>query len=597
MNGMHHMGNASILFLIDGIISSPTAFGARLNAIFEINIYDIERIEVLRGPVSALYGADAFAGVINIVTKGGVGSAINNVGTEISNHKDAKIWGHQQFVNNLGRFNLSYNLTRDKSEKIYIKRDGQTLYDEMFGTNASLAPSNIDYSYHSSSLQLDWKKKHFQTQFKWQTQFDKKLGASGAEVIIPENNQATIQLAESSVKYKNTFWDNSLKFDANTAISYYKFDKSDSSPHHVTFPAGAFNNGFPEGVVDEQYSTELFFQSDVKLRYRYSLSETTIGAGFNILRLISNQYWRNFSIDDNGVLSPLPEVSDFSQDVANAMDRDRKNYHIMFQNSLNVFNDLDLLIGIRYDKNTDFGDYISPRLGAVWHADYNKTVKFHYGRAYLTPSMFLMFSPKESSFYQGNPNLKPQSIDMFQFSFIHQFVNSTVNYGIYYFKLNNMFSFDNGAIGSLYNADTTQTGYGAQIELTRKFDWLNVVGNYSFQDAELSNGKAPAIYIPKHMVFLNIFTNLFQKWKFALTASINSEKELSSKDHRGTIKGYTVINGKVEYQYSNQFSIFTTVKNIFDSDARSASFSPGYALPGHVPLYGRTFLMNLSYNY
>ena len=93
LRGFNQRLSNKVLILVDGRSVYIDLLGATLWAALTINIEDIERIEVVRGPGSALYGADAFNGVINIITKapGTNGSGVN-VGYGETNTTHATVW-------------------------------------------------------------------------------------------------------------------------------------------------------------------------------------------------------------------------------------------------------------------------------------------------------------------------------------------------------------------------------------------------------------------------------------------------------------------------------------------------------------------------
>ncbi|MGH8646865.1 MAG: TonB-dependent receptor plug domain-containing protein, partial [Gammaproteobacteria bacterium] len=133
-----------VLVLLNNV---PVAQGLFVNAFGQLNnvqINNIERIEVIRGPGSAVYGADAFAGVINIVTK----TATDIKGTELGARAGSFDTYDGWFLHGgqYGGFDVALSASGRTTNGFdeTIEADAQTRFDALFGTRASLAPSSIN---------------------------------------------------------------------------------------------------------------------------------------------------------------------------------------------------------------------------------------------------------------------------------------------------------------------------------------------------------------------------------------------------------------------------------------------------------------------
>jgi len=128
------------LMMINGIPISSLYIGHPSLAWGGFPIQAISKIEVIRGPGSALYGADAFAGVINIITKSYHDIPENRAGIQYGSFNTANTWvnyGTRQYNTDIG-LSLEYNTT--DGFKSIVTEDAQTLLDGLTGSQASLAP-------------------------------------------------------------------------------------------------------------------------------------------------------------------------------------------------------------------------------------------------------------------------------------------------------------------------------------------------------------------------------------------------------------------------------------------------------------------------
>ncbi|MFD2272095.1 TonB-dependent receptor [Undibacterium arcticum] len=136
--------NPQVLMLVNGIPITNVFLGNRSLAWGGMPLENVARIEVIRGPGSALYGADAVSGVINVITK----TAADIKGTEFGaragsfNSRDAWI----QHGGELGPLEAALYLRvgHTDGQNRVIQQDLQSSLDKLFGTNASLAPGAIN---------------------------------------------------------------------------------------------------------------------------------------------------------------------------------------------------------------------------------------------------------------------------------------------------------------------------------------------------------------------------------------------------------------------------------------------------------------------
>lgn len=155
MRGVYSLYLPQVLMLQNGIPITTQYVGNKGNIWGGYPVEHIARIEVLRGPGSALYGADAYAGVINIITK----TADDTPGTEVTlgagsfNTRNASV----QHGGKLGPVDVAAYLRVGSSDGIRetVTADAQTRFDRIFGTRASLAPGPVRTGYDAVDANLD----------------------------------------------------------------------------------------------------------------------------------------------------------------------------------------------------------------------------------------------------------------------------------------------------------------------------------------------------------------------------------------------------------------------------------------------------------
>jgi len=143
LRGIQTIAGSQILILFNGQ-RAPDLYGGPTPSNFYLPLKFISRIEVMRGPGSAIYGADAFAGVINVITKNA--DKINGTvtGGRIGSFGSQDAW--LQRVANFSGWQMAFNLEYSKSDGDHnriVTQDFQSKFDSDSGTNASLAPASL----------------------------------------------------------------------------------------------------------------------------------------------------------------------------------------------------------------------------------------------------------------------------------------------------------------------------------------------------------------------------------------------------------------------------------------------------------------------
>ncbi|MGZ8162177.1 MAG: TonB-dependent receptor plug domain-containing protein, partial [Methylobacter sp.] len=160
IRGIRSGANSQVLMLLNGTrITTP--FQGTLMTGTELPIEAIQRVEVIRGPGSALYGADAFAGVINIITKKAKDINGTALGARMGDHSTQSGWGQHgaQWAGWDVATSLQYQHTSGDRGRI-VNADAQTVFDSMLGSHASHAPGALNTRYETLNGHLNLQRKH-----------------------------------------------------------------------------------------------------------------------------------------------------------------------------------------------------------------------------------------------------------------------------------------------------------------------------------------------------------------------------------------------------------------------------------------------------
>jgi outer membrane receptor for ferrienterochelin and colicin len=165
IRGIRSGANSQVLMLLNGTrITTP--FQGTINTGTELPLEAIARVEVIRGPGSALYGADAFAGVINIITKNAKEINGKVLGARVGDHSTQSGWGQYgaQWAGWDIATSLQYQHTNGDGGRV-VNSDAQTVLDSALGTHASHAPGALNTRYETFNGHLNLQRKHWGYRF------------------------------------------------------------------------------------------------------------------------------------------------------------------------------------------------------------------------------------------------------------------------------------------------------------------------------------------------------------------------------------------------------------------------------------------------
>jgi iron complex outermembrane receptor protein len=602
MRGIYSEFNPQILFLINGVPITNFLFGNRGQVWGGMLLENIARIEVMRSPGSAIYGADAVAGVVNIITKTVDDINGTTVGGQIGsfNHKQVWLQHGAEYSGWKSAFSLQIQTTDGQSQT--VTADAQTNFDSVFPSSASLAPGAVNTSRDLIDASIDLSKGNWRGRINYQGRNNIGTGAGLAQALDPQG-EAEDDRFLVDISYHNTDFHRDWNLDAT--LSYFNASNKSSL---VLFPVGADFTGapgggggpFPSGVrgipgVKEQHwrfeSSGLFTGFD-----KHAIR---LGVGFHNGDMYEVTESRNYSLSPTGFPIPLGGgLTDVTDTAAFVKESKRTIYFTYIQDEWKFAPDWALTTGLRFDDYSDFGNTLNPRLALVWQTTYNLTSKFLYNRAFRPPSFAEQFNIN-NPVAVGNPNLEPETIDTFEMAFNYRATERlTTDLTLFHYTLKDIIRFVADPAPSTAQNTSDQIGYGLEWEmkwnLSRDVDLL---ANYAFQRSKDQTSKADIGIAPEQQVYIRSNWRFYSLW--SLNAQLNHihGRKRESGDSRAPIDNYTTIDLTLRRAANNKGVEYAiSVRNLLDSDAFEPSPAPGL-IPNDLPLAGRSAFAEIRYSW
>ncbi|HEX5054871.1 MAG TPA: TonB-dependent receptor [Gammaproteobacteria bacterium] len=594
IRGIDSSKNGQVLVLLDGTPQTNLFLGDRGDAWGGMPVESIARIEIIRGPGSALYGADAYAGVINIITKKPDEKMDSRVGIRDGSFNTTDAWVEipGSFLGWVSYFSLQYQDTDGMDST--IDADTQSGLDTLLGTSASLAPGPISVSNESLDARFNLKKDNWNVRLLYQTR-DLGVGTGVADALDPQGRTKSERFhLDTEYSHQIDSWDFQYTFN------YLDFQTKNDL---VVFPPGAdftaLGGGlFDEGVLGSPNVSERHYRLQAISHTVAETHDIRLGLGASQGELYDVREHKNFTISPFGVPVPTGEMVDVTNTAPFITEQDRVIKYGFVQDEWNFIPDWRLTTGIRADDYSDFGTTINPRIALVHEAAYDLSLKLLYGKAFRAPSFAELYAIN-NPVALGDPSLEPEKIKTLEFGVLYFPFNYQLNFNIYTFNAEDIILFapDPDIPTSLVAKNVGElNGKGAEVEFIKEFgESFKLRFNSARQEVEDELTHEPAGRAPGWTSYLE------GDWKindgYTVYAYINyiADRKRETGDMREPTADYTLVDFVLRYARSS-WTVELQAKNVFDEEAfEPTPISSG--ITGDLPMAGRSAYIEINYDF
>lgn len=554
--------NNLILVLIDGIqineLNSGGFYGGG-----QYNLANVEQIEVVYGPASALYGTNAVSGIINIITKKAKDGHNGYISQTIGSFKTLQTnvaYGFRNSEKDLGfRISGMYK-SSDKSNLAGSAGDNNWTEEmENFETNYALDGS---FQFKNFSAGINYQEKLASRTTNYKTTDNKYLD---------KNSLWDIRFINAHAQYDLKIND---KFSDLTKVYYRNATVRDNTIGYV-LKATADNNGSQVGYY--RPNKLLGIENQITLKPLDILLLT--GGILYEYELLAEGFTKSYSESQDILPSSPAEPGVISNNLLS----------LFAQEQLHVFKWFNIVAGVRQDFSTYYGNVFTPRLALIAKSN-GFTGRLLYNEAFRSPR------PWDFTSGIGNDDLKPENIRSTEINFSYLLGDNLMLEGSgYYNHLNGIFAKEylNDTDWYWNNKDTVRT-IGSEIGIRYSKNRFDGFINYSYNDSKDEHGEALK-EIARHSANMGIGFKVSSKF-FIHAQTHYYGKRQNPKIIQATqsdwIDPAIVIHANCSYLDFHGFDLQVGIRNLTNTEYYHTSNRP----PDRYRQPQRSFLLTIRYH-
>ena len=588
------IGNAYISgktkIMINGVaLNDTTTSSAR--SILQLPVEMVQRIEVIRGPGSALYGEYAYSGMINIVT-------VKETNTVFAGYED---FGHDHTGTRGGiaafykdpELSMQMIATDTRSDGPYTDVKSDVIY-EKFASNipVSNAPGSAELLHRENFYLFDLRYKDFSLSV-YSVDASEGEGFGETDALPVDDGKQNIQSIRKTYEARQRIVldeATELKVKAGYLETQLRLKEI------YIFPEGfTYIYPFTDGVIAGSYTKEDKRYGSVELGIEaFADHKLLVGVEKSHSRITESYIERNI---DYATYQPLGSLQRFSGDYGLVSGNpERILFSLYAQDEWSATEQTTVTLGVRYDDYDDIGTNTSPRIAAVYELSPVHLFKVQYAQAFRPPN-YLELYMQNNPFVRGDETLKAETVDTAEAAYIFNNQERVIRIGLFRSVLQNLIGLtkQNDFFGT-YTDKGVAVVEGAEAEFEKHyFDDTTIRGHLSYVNArnDIDTIDRYAALIGSAGISKKVSPSFGAALLYRYTGTRERQKEDSrdamAEEHRFDLTLFytpAVLNG---------LTIKAGIKNILD--AQAASPAPADTYEEDYQGAGRNYWLKAEYRF
>lgn len=537
-----------VLVLVDGNPVSPS-LGSSVD-VTQIAIGDIERIEIIKGAMSALYGSSAIGGVVNVITK------------EPEHKYHAKVdvsggsWGDQ---------NYSDGLTAKRYGQVDLATRQKDWYLQVIGQ----ATDSDGYTTDKDDPQMEgWKgtKRNFSAKFNYQ--FDNDIELTLSPRIYREDVENSYE-SFSMATFQNELYVKQDITDTNHLSG--SVQQTLKNGDHWKIRA-MIENYYNESITDQVGSSVVETNRETDTSHREVGFQYDLGLG--------ESHLVTFGFD---LKQDEMNVDVLSNGTTKTTEVDNKSYlsrEAFIQDSWQATSKLEFLPGVRVTDDDDFGTNVSPMLSAIYRENNwlpgQVNIRAGVGKGYRAPNLKERYYVFDQGIYKvlGNEDLEPETSTSFQAG-VELLIpkGGQAGLNVFYNEIQDLIQYEldpSTQVLPFYfgdyiyqNVERASTK-GVEVTFSKPMSyWLNVNAAYTYLDARDDDTGKFLTLRPEHQVKASL--DFYLPLNAMFTVKMNYESEqYADADNAAKSEGYTTWDLVLNQDLTQEWAWYAGINNMTD---------------------------------
>jgi iron complex outermembrane receptor protein len=477
----------------------------------------------------------------------------------------------------------------------WIETDQQSLFDQRFGTNASLAPGYTkgDIDQLHAHLTLKYKGFELDGKYLWR----QRQWPLGSRPVLDRISNDEIEAYYLKLSYEFSPLEK-LDLVGRAYINQYRWDYM-----WPMYPKGSLV-GTPtiwpgwrilsENII--QYGDLEYYRRGAEVQATYEITDSnTLIAGLAYEETGVDIVSSGNYVPTTGGIIPFSSVRDWPDELQ--IGKKKRNFKAVYAEDIwDITDDLRLTIGGRYDHYSDFGGAFSPRVGLNWEFWDNYHVKLLYERSFRAPTL----QDAHNVFY-GSPDLEPETREGYSFTFGARFLpHFSGRVSLFYGSAEDLIVAHSSADPTRINSGTARHR-GVELELKYDFGRGTYISmNYTYLHIKLRNPVVYTWFEPQHLgtLMANIRLNRYLNFNCYLLYRGGWSRQ-DPLDSREDLSDYVIVNATlIAKNFLKGFEgleLRGSVHNLFDKDYTSPAH--WQQLPDDTPMPGISFFLEAKYRF
>ena len=533
------------LVMMDGVeVNDPMSPGRTFD-FAHLSLDNIERIEIVRGPQSTLFGSDAMGGVINMITKKGKEKSRVFISAETGSYNTfreaAGIGGGTDTVN----YSLEISRFDSKGFSESGEKYGNTEKDGYGNTTLS---GRVGFK-PAKNLELNLISRYITAR----NHLDNFAGAGGDDPnYITDASQFLLAVNSRLSLLKG-------KWEQRFGVSYNHMRRDLDNPTDQFQPFDSQEGLFRGRIFKIDWQHNLYLHST-----------NTITAGIEYER-----EWGESAYSWESLWGP--GESSFPGKSA-------RTTGFYLQDSVKIRDTFFMTLGVRMDDHSRFGTVTTFRIAPAWLFKSGTKLKATYGTGFKAPSLYQLYAPATAWGPLGNQNLEPEKCQGWDIGIEQFLANDRLTLSFTYFRndFEDLILYD--FIQGYINISQAETK-GFEIFMSAgPFKDVTISGSYTYTDARDRETGEPLLRRPKHKANLTFNLRFFKRANANLfIVYVGKRLDLFPYPAITEADAYTLFNLAVSYRLSEHIEVFGRLDNLFDKEYEAVL---GYGTPGRSAYLG-----------